>query len=106
MGSNAGHTYFARVAASANFPSRTKVYITRQEAFSEYAEFLFSDDKVHEPIELLDETSGYTGNPVEFVLIDMNGESARRFRHKLGSILSTIPPTTRILLLQADFSIF
>lgn len=106
MGAEAGHTYFARCVASADFPSRTKVYITRQESFSEYSSLLFDEDKVHEPIELLDDCPAYTGNPIEFVLVDMNGEAARRFQAELHGIVSSVSPTTRVIILQADFSIF
>lgn len=106
MGRNAGHTYFTRIVASIDFPHRTKIYLTRQQAFSEYASLLFDEDKVHEPIELLDDCLGYSGNPIEFVLIDMSGEAALQFKDGLGKIVSTIPPTTRVVILQADFSIF
>lgn len=106
MGSFAGHTYFARVAASSEFPSRTKVYLTRQEAFSEYSSLLFSEGKSHEPIELLDECTGYVGDYVSFVLVDMSNESPRRFKDDLNRILSSISPTTRVIILQADFSVF
>ncbi len=106
MGSFAGHTYFARIAASSDFPSRTKVYLTRQEAFSEYSSLLFDEDKAHEPIELLDECKGYTGDYVSFVLVDMSGEAARRFKDDLNRILLTTPSTTRVVILQADFSVF
>ncbi len=51
MGSAAGHTYFTRVVASVDFPHRTKVYLTRQEAYSEYSALLFDEDKVHESID-------------------------------------------------------
>lgn len=106
MGSFAGHTYFARVAASSEFPFRTKVYLTRQEAFSEYSSLLFDEDKSHEPIELLDECKGYVGDYVSFILVDMSGESPRRFKDDLSRILSTASPDTRVVILQADFSVF
>ena len=106
MGSFAGHTYFARIAASSNFPSRTKIYLTRQEAFSEYSALLFDEDKAHEPIELLDECNGYSGQYVSFIIVDMSGESARRFKDDLNRIMSTASPDTRIVILQADFSVF
>lgn len=106
MGAEAGHTYFARVAASADFPSRTKVYLTRQEAFAEYSSLLFNINKVHEPIGLLDECSGYVGGPVEFVLVDMSGEAPRRFKEGLTNIISSVSSATRVVILQADFSIF
>jgi hypothetical protein len=106
MGSDAGHTYFTRIAASSDFPSRTKVYLTRQEAFAEYSNLLFDESKSHEPIELLDECKGYSGGPVEFILVDMGGEASRRFKKELGRIASSIPASTRIVILQADFSLF
>lgn len=106
MGSEAGHTYFARVAASSDFPLRTKIYLTRQEVFSEYSALLFDENLVHEPIELLDECSRYAGNPIEFVLVDMSGEPPRRFKGELHSIVSSLPSTTRVVILQADFFVF
>lgn len=106
MGPEAGHTYFARIAASSDFPFRTKIYLTRQEVFSEYSALLFDENLVHEPIELLDECSCYAGNPIEFMLVDMSGESSRRFRGELHGIVSSLPPTTRVVILQADFSVF
>ena len=109
MGSEAGHTYFTRIAASIDFPSRTKVYLTRQEVYSEYSSLLFDADKVHEPIELLDDcllNGGYRGDPVEFILIDMSGEAARRFKGGLANIIHSVPPSTRLVILQADFSVF
>lgn len=105
MGMFAGHTYFARVVASSDFPLRTKVYLTRQEIFSEYSSLLFGEDKVHEPIELLEEST-YSGNPVEFVLIDMSSESARRFKNELSQLMVRFPISTRVIILQADFSIY
>ncbi|KKK81006.1 hypothetical protein LCGC14_2817830, partial [marine sediment metagenome] len=107
MGVDAGHTYFTRITASADFPHRTKVYLTREEAYSEYSALLFDEDKVHEPIELLDDCKGgYTGDPVEFILIDMSGEAARRFKAELVNITHSVPSSTRIIILQADFSVF
>ena len=107
MGSDAGHTYFTRIAASVDFPSRTKVYLTRQEAYSEYYSLLFDESKVHESIELLDDCkAGHVGSPVDFVIIDMGGEAARRFKGGLMNLVHSIPSSTRIVILQADFSVF
>lgn len=109
MGKSAGHTYFTRVAASSSFPSRTKVYITRQENLTEYSELLFDEDKVHEPIELLDRDNfkGFDQDPhmpmVDFVVIDMSEEHLRRFKSSIQKIVSSIPADTRIVLLQASF---
>ena len=79
MGHQAGHTYFTRVAALSEFPSRSKVYVPRQQNLSEFSALLFDDNKVHEPIECLENLSGYKGDAVEFVIIDMNGEHPARF---------------------------
>lgn len=106
MGSRAGHTYFCRIIASSDFPSRTKVYVTRQSAFAEFAALLFSEDKVHEPIELIDSITTYKGDDVDFVLIDMSGESIRRFQTELIALKTSISPSTRMILLEPDFSIF
>jgi len=106
MGSDAGHTYFARIIASSDFPSKTKVYLTRQEAFSEYSALLFDDDKVHEPIELLEKSSGCSDGLIKFILVDMNGEAPRRFKNELGKIVSNAPSSARVVILQADFSVF
>jgi len=103
MGRSAGHTYFSRVVASSEFPSRTKVYVSRKQAFSEYSSLLFDKNKVHEPIELLDSCSKYSGSPVAFVLIDMNGQSAQKFNKELNEILSSIPLQARVVILQAYF---
>lgn len=106
MGRFAGHTHFARIAASVDFPFRTKIYLTRQEAFAEYTSLIFDEKKAHEPIELLDKCEGYSGNKVNFILVDMGGEVLRRFKDGLSRIISSIPDTTRIIILHADFSIF
>lgn len=102
MGSDAGHTYFARTVASSSFPSRTKIYVTRQESFSEFANLLFNENAVHEPIGLLDACYSYVGNPVDFVIVDMSGEAVRRFKNELGGIMDTVGAATRMILLQPD----
>ncbi len=105
MGRGAGHTYFTRVAASIEFPARTKIYVTRHSQLSEFSSLLFDDGKVHEPIDMLDreDFSGYAGNPVDFVVIDLNDEHARRFKDAIQSIRMTIPLSARIVLLQPNF---
>jgi len=108
MGRSAGHTYFTRIAASSCFPNRTKVYLTRQENLSEYSDLLFDENKVHEPIELLDrdDFSGFEQDPhmpvVDFIVIDMSQEHTRRFKSSIKRIVSTIPSETRVVLLQAN----
>ena len=43
---------------------------------------------------------------MEFILIDMSGEAARRFKAELVNITHSVPSSTRIIILQADFSVF
>lgn len=104
MGRGAGHTYFTRVAASVEFPARTKVYVTRRNQLAEFSSLLFDDGKVHEPIDRLDrdDFNGYSGDPVDFVIIDLSNEHARQFQEAIGSIQKTIP-TARIVILQPNF---
>lgn len=105
MGRGAGHTYFAKVAATKEFPARTKIYVTRQEHIKEFASVAIDEDKVHEPIELLDRENfvGYVGSGVEFIIIDMSDEHPRQFRDAIGVIRQTLPSGARILLMQPNF---
>lgn len=41
-----------------------------------------------------------------FILIDMSGDAARRYKAGLANIAHSIPRSTRIVILQADFSVF
>ena len=107
MGSEAGHTYLSKVVASSEFPVRTKIYVTRQDNLPEYAQLLFDESKVHEPIDYLDNESldGHQVPPVEIIVIDMNGESPSRFGHEL-ELIAMMSPLSKILLLQGSISIF
>lgn len=107
MGAEAGHTYLSKVIASSEFPVRTKVYVTRRDNLSEYSQLLFDDSKVHEPIEYLNNESfsGSQDPPVEVIVIDMNGESPRRFGPEL-ELIGKVSPFAKILVLQGSFSAF
>lgn len=103
MGKSAGHTYFTRTVASSDFPARTKVYLTRQENLTSYSSLLFDDSKVHEPIELLDNMVCPADQSVEFIVIDMSDEHARRFKTAIGQIVNAMSSSARLVLLQANF---
>lgn len=105
MGRRAGHTYFTRVVASSDFPLRTKVYLTRQEALPEYADLVIDEGKVHEPIELLSENN-LLPPKIKFVLVDMNSETARRFKEPLRKLDAQLSRDVRLIILQANFSLF
>jgi len=103
MGRSAGHTYFTRTVASSDFPVRTKVYLTRQENLTAFSSLLFDDSKVHEPIELLDNMVGPADPSVQFVVIDMSDEHARRFKSAITHLVNSMPLSATLVLLQANF---
>lgn len=108
MGRNAGHTYFARAVASSDFPSRTKVFVTRQGRINEFAALLFDRDKVHEPIGVLTNYHDLRGLPhLDFIIIDMSDEHPRRFQDEINDIYQTSKAMqAQMLLMQPNFSDF
>ncbi len=105
MGQEAGHTYFAKSVASAEFPARTKVYVTRPENLKEYASLIFDPDVCYEPITSL-QTKEASPRPIDFIVIDMNGESPGSFKKELDDIRQTAVPPCWVLLLQPTFFAF
>ncbi len=104
MGRQAGHTYFARIAASSEFPKRTKVYIAHKKNYAEYANLLFDHSKVHEPIGLIaDKFVPSFRTEVDFVIFDMNNEHPKQFEVPIAAILSALPTSARLVLLQPKF---
>lgn len=103
MGRAAGHTYVAQIAALREFPVRTKVYVSRKSSLGEFRNLLFNPASCHELVDVFheDEFSGYNGQAVGLVIIDMSSETTRRFFSSFQALWDTIPTTTVVLILQA-----
>lgn len=101
MGRSAGHTYLGRALSLKTWPLRTKVYASSSINFHEYM-LINSSGSSHEPVDILHEEgfTGYHGDPVELVVVDLANQPVRQFQKSIEKLISSIPVTTMILLLH------
>lgn len=104
MGAGAGHTFFAISCARVEFPVKTKVYASKQN-ISEFSHLIFNPNKCHSIVDVIGEDvfSGFNGPPVQLVVVDLNKESLHKFKQSLRVLYNSMPSTTALLVLDADY---